>query len=126
MLLTKIFEEKVLWAREKSNINYVEQQQLRFPVQGRHLNDCVAQMVKNCRNAGDQCLIPGSGRSSGEGNSNPLQYFCLENPRDRETWRATVHGVAKSRTGLRGTNTQKQQQRLQFSIQSAARPECVT
>ena len=44
--------------------------------------------------------IPGSGRSSGEGNSNPLQYCCLENSMDREAWWATVHGVAKSQTWL--------------------------
>ena len=47
-------------------------------------------------NAGDQGSIPGSGRCPGEGNSNPLQYFCLENPMDREAWMAAVHGVAKS------------------------------
>ena len=45
-------------------------------------------------NSVDQGLIPGSGRS-GEGNSYPLQYSCLENPMDRGTWWATVHGVAK-------------------------------
>ena len=46
-------------------------------------------------------LIPGSGRSPGEGNGNPLQSCCLENPIDREAWWATVHGVGKSRTRLR-------------------------
>ena len=46
-------------------------------------------------NAGDQGLIPGSGRSPGEGNGNPFQYSCLENPMDRGAWWATVHGVAK-------------------------------
>ena len=46
-------------------------------------------------NAGDTGLIPGSGRSSGERSSNPLQYSCLRNPRDREVSWATVHGVAK-------------------------------
>ena len=51
-------------------------------------------------NAGDPGSIPGLGRSSGEGNGNPLQYSCLENPMDREAWQATVHGVAKSRTRL--------------------------
>ena len=39
--------------------------------------------------------IPGLGRSPGEGNGNPLQYPCLENPVDRGTWQATVHGVTK-------------------------------
>ena len=48
----------------------------------------------------DPGSIPGSGRSLGEGNSNPLQYSCLENSMDRGAWQATVHGVAKSRTRL--------------------------
>ena len=48
--------------------------------------------------AGTPGLVPGSGRSPGEGNSNPLQYPCLENPRDEEAWQTTVHGVAKSWT----------------------------
>ena len=46
-------------------------------------------------NAGDPGLIPGSGRSPGEGNGNPLQYSCLENPMDGGAWWATVHRVAK-------------------------------
>ena len=41
------------------------------------------------------CLIPGLGRSPGEGNGNPLQYSCLENPMDRGAWWATAHGVAR-------------------------------
>ena len=48
-------------------------------------------------NSGDPGLIPGLGRSPGEGNDNPLQYSCLENPMDREPGR-TVNGVAKSQT----------------------------
>ena len=46
-------------------------------------------------NAGHLGLIPGSGRSPGEGNGNPLQYSCLENPMDRGAWQATVHGVTR-------------------------------
>ena len=46
-------------------------------------------------NAGDLGSIPGSGRSPGEGNGNPVQYFCLENPMDRGAWEAAVHGVAQ-------------------------------
>ena len=56
-------------------------------------------MVKNpSANAGDMSLIPGLGRSPGEGNGNPLQYSCLENPMDRRAWWSTVHGVGKSQT----------------------------
>ena len=49
-------------------------------------------------NAGDLGSIPGLGRSPGEGNGNPLQYSCLENPMDGGAWWATVHGIAKSQT----------------------------
>ena len=49
-------------------------------------------------NAGDLGSVPGSGRSPGEGNGNPLQYSCLENHKDREVWQATIHGVTKSQT----------------------------
>ena len=49
-------------------------------------------------NAGDQGSIPGLGRSSGEGNGNPLHYSCLENPMDTGDWWATVCGVAESQT----------------------------
>ena len=48
-------------------------------------------------NAGDLGSIPGSGRSSGEGNGNPLQYSCLENFMDRGAWQATVHGFTRVR-----------------------------
>ena len=48
--------------------------------------------------AGDSGLIPGLGRSPGEGSGNPLQYSCLQDSMDRGAWRATVHVVAKSRT----------------------------
>ena len=49
-------------------------------------------------NAGELGLIPRLGRSLGEGNSNPLQYSCLENPIDRGVWWAILHGVAESDT----------------------------
>ena len=51
-------------------------------------------------NSGNLDLIPGSGRSSGEGNGNPLQYSCLENSMDRRAWNATVPGAAESQRGL--------------------------
>ena len=51
-------------------------------------------------NAGDLGSIPELGRSPGEGNSNPLQYSCLENPTDGGAWWATVQGVSKTQTRL--------------------------
>ena len=53
-------------------------------------------------NAGDLGSIPGSGRSPGEGNGNPPQYSCLENPMDGGAWKAAVHGVAEGWTRLSG------------------------
>ena len=59
----------------------------------------VTQTVKKSAwNAGDPGWIPGLRRSPREGNGNPLQYSCLENPIDRGAWRAMVHGVTKSQT----------------------------
>ena len=53
-------------------------------------------MLKNpLGSTGDASSVPGSGRSTGEGNGNPLQYSCLENPVDRRTWWAIAHGVLK-------------------------------
>ena len=60
----------------------------------------VSEVKESACNVGDLGSIPGLGRSPGEGNGNPLQYSCLENPMDRGAWWATVHGVTKSRTRL--------------------------
>ena len=58
-------------------------------------------VVKNPpANAGDRGSIPGAGRCLGGGHGNPLLYSCLENPMDSGGWRATVHGVSVSQTGL--------------------------
>ena len=54
----------------------------------------------NAGGARDVDSIPGSGRSSGVGDSNPLQYSCLEYPMDRGAWWATVQGITKSQTQL--------------------------
>ena len=59
----------------------------------------VAQTLKESAcSAGNPGLIPGSGRSPGEGNGYPQEYFCPGNPMDRGTWWATVHGIAESDT----------------------------
>ena len=59
-----------------------------------------SEVKASAHNAGGLGLIPGLGRSPGEGNGNPLQYACLENPMDGGAWWATVHRVTKSRTRL--------------------------
>ena len=68
------------------------------------MNDRASLVIQRLRNpppnAGDVGLIPGLGRSSGEGNGNPLQCSCLENAMDGGAWWATVHGGAKSQTRL--------------------------
>ena len=63
-------------------------------------------------NAADPGSIPGSGKFCGEGNGNPLQYSCPENPMDRAAWWATVHQVAKSQTGLKRLNTHSTYERM--------------
>ena len=57
--------------------------------------------TNNAGEAGDTCSIPGLGRSPGGGNGYPLQDSCLGDPRDREAWWASVHGITKSQTWLK-------------------------
>ena len=56
--------------------------------------------IESACNVGHPDSIPGSGSAPGEGNGNPLQYSCLENPMDRGAWRATVRGIGKTMTQL--------------------------
>ena len=65
----------------------------------------VKNLPANAGDTGDLDLIPGLGRSSGEGNGNPFQYSCLGNPMDRGAWWSTVHGVTKSWPLLEQLNT---------------------
>ena len=58
-------------------------------------NNCSSVGKESACNAGDLGSIPRSGRSPGEGNGNPPQYSCLENPLDRGIWQATVHGITR-------------------------------
>ena len=82
----------------------------------RERTSLVAQTVKRLYNAGDPGSSPGLGRSLGEGNGNPLQYDCLENPMDRGPWQATVYGVAKSRTRLSDTEREEEGERDRESV----------
>ena len=79
-------------------------------------------MVKNppanTGHTGVTVSIPGLGRCPGEGNGNPLQYSCLGNPMGRGGWQATVHEVAKSRTGLTAEHTQAHTHNVQSPFQS--------
>ena len=87
-------------------------------------------MVKNMPNdTGDRTCagsIPGSGRSSGGGHGNPLQYSCLESPMDRGPWRAMVHGVVKSRTRLKqlSSNIFSDENLKSFPLRSGTRQGC--
>ena len=62
---------------------------------------CGSDCKESACNSGDLGSVRGSGRSPGEGNGNPLQCSCLENPRDGGAWRAADYGVAQSRTRLK-------------------------
>ena len=77
---------------------YNEMNQLYIYIGASQVVPVVRNPPANAGNIRDTGLIPGSGRSHGGGNGNPLQYSCLENPMDRGAWPANVHGVAKSRT----------------------------
>ena len=61
----------------------------------------VKNLLANTGDLRDVGLIPGLGRSPGEGNGNPLQYSCLENPMDRGAWQAVVHRITESQTQLK-------------------------
>ena len=79
----------------------LDEAQVGIKIAGRNINNPGGSEVKaSASNEGDLGSIPGSGRSPVEGNGNPLQYSCLENPTDEEVQQVTVHGVAKSRTRL--------------------------
>ena len=65
------------------------------PIWNKHLERFGSEVKASARNAGDLGSIPGLGRSPGEGNGNPLQYSCLENPMEGGAWWATGHGVTK-------------------------------
>ena len=83
-----------------------------------------------CRRHKRHGLIPGSGRSPGEGIGNPLWYSCLENPRDRRAWLATVHSVAKSPTWLKHLSTHAHlksfRQETEFNIKFIWLQSCVS
>ena len=67
---------------------------------------CGSVVKESTCSAGGPCSTPGSGRFPGEGNGNPLQYSCLENPMDRGAWHATLHGISKGRTRLSDLTTE--------------------
>ena len=103
----KNFTPQLLWVGKPSEMEEHCFSSI-FPLKARVASH-VALVVKNPpTNSGDirdTSLIPGSGRSPGEGHSNPLQYSCLENPMDRVVWWATVHSIAKSQTRLKWLST---------------------
>ena len=97
---------KISWTEEPGRLKSMESQTVRHKWATNTLTFTFlgGSEIKNpSANAGiarDSGLIPGSGRSPGGGNANPLQYSCLENPTDRGSWRASFHGVEESPTRL--------------------------
>ena len=103
VILSHQIYSTLLWQPQERNYRALENKQKYFPLSEAYQ---VVLMEKNLPvNTGDGDIrdvgsIPGSGRSPGGGNDNPLQYSCLENPMARGAWWATVHGVTKSWTQL--------------------------
>ena len=93
----------ILVGKRKQIINKIKRIYIRIPASQVVL--VVKSLPASAGDLGDVGLIPGSGRSPGGGQSNPLQYFCLENPMDRRSRQATVHRVAKSQTQLKQLST---------------------
>ena len=83
--------------RENTDSNYMQYINTRASLLAQLVKKNWPAMRDPACNAGDLGSIPGLGRSPGEGNDNPFQHSCLENPAEREAWQATVHGV----TGVR-------------------------
>ena len=80
---TQFLSEVSLWRQNDSSLEF-----------------CGSAGKESTWDAGDLGLVPVLGRSPGEGNGNPIQYSCLENPMNGEAWQATVHGVKKSHSDM--------------------------
>ena len=109
------------WVREREKKNkyhiYVESESVEEPICRVAMEMGASQVTQwgknlpaNAGDAGDMGSSPGSGRSPGGGHGNPLQYSCLENPRQRGAWRAMLHRVAECQTGLKGLSTHSHMQ----------------
>ena len=87
-----------LWSGSKSHVKaFTERYIIKdITMAGLPSGSVIKNLPANAGDAGAVGWMPGSGRSPGEGNSNPLQYSCLGNPMDRGAWWVTVHGVMKS------------------------------
>ena len=95
------------WTARRPNQSTLKQSNLEYSLEGLMLRAplCGSDGKESTCNVGELGLIPGLGRSTGEGNSNSLLYSFLENSMDSGTWWATVHGVAKSQTPLSNSHT---------------------
>ena len=87
--------------RELSGVSFIRAS---IPLMGL---PCGSEVKNPPAKAGDTSLIPGWGRSPGEGNGNPLQYSCLGSPMDRGAWWAIVHGVTKELDATEQLNISK-------------------
>ena len=97
---TDIQDSTKVWSVHAKEVIFFRLTEIEFAIFLIWASPVVQTIKKSACNAGDPGLIPGSGRYSGGGNGNPLQYSNLENSIERGAWRDTVHGVAKSWTQL--------------------------
>ena len=105
--LCKIISIPTMGTKSDPGVQWNIQQDMRTLINylaclGLHLPLYGSDSKESTCNVGDPSSIPGSGsgRSLGEGNGNPLQYYCLKNSIDREPWRVIVHGISKGQTQL--------------------------
>ena len=95
---SRILAWRIPWTEEPGGLQSTSSHRVRHDLITKHSFPHSSVGKESACNSGDPGLIPGSGRSPGEGNGNPFQYSYLENPMDRGAWQATVHGVAESDT----------------------------
>ena len=111
---SSILARRIPWTEEPGGLQSIASQTVR------HDWSYLAQTHTNPGDEGDMGSIPGLGRSPKEGNGNLLQYSCLENPMDKEAWRATVQGITKSWTALTNWTYTTAENRLQTNFRATA------
>ena len=96
IIISETWNSYFLQQKHKTSLSVLVLVQFQLPIEQRVVFPSDSDGKESACSEGDPGSIPGSVRSSGEGNGNPLQYSCLENPMDGGAWWAPIHGVLKS------------------------------